>query len=451
MSDVFEQANASELATLLHLEQRALGALTPDDLGFIVVNETLSLVPFRQAAFFASSMKKLTLTTASGLASVAEDSPFAVWLGRFAASLPASPASAGSCQRLDISQAKPEFAEGWQEWLPEHLVTARLISPSAKEVGLLIYARETPWQEDELALLDRVHLTYGYCLEALSQSNRSLTGEVAGFFRRGKLKWVALAVAVALFIPVRLSALAPAEVIALNSMAVAAPQDGVISAFHASPNSAVRAGDKLFSLDDSALTSRREVARRALATAKADLLVAQQRAFDDLKSKGELAAAAGRVREKESELALAEGMLDRVIVKAQRDGLAIYGDPNDWLGRPVQTGERVMQLADPKDAGVLIWLPVSDALNLEAGAPIRLFLSTTPLEPLTAKLVQTSYQAVMSPEGVSAYRLRGVFDDDAGKARIGLRGTARVSGEWATLGYYLFRRPISALREWTGL
>ena len=110
-----------------------------------------------------------------------------------------------------------------------------------------------------------------------------------------------------------------------------------------------------------------------------------------------------------------------------------------------------MQLADPKDAGVLIWLPVSDALNLELGAPIRLFLSTAPLEPLAAKLVQTSYQAVMSPDGISAYRLRGVFDEDGGKARIGLRGTARVSGEWATLGYYLFRRPLSALREWTGL
>lgn len=444
-------ANGNDMAALLHLEQRALNAKNAGDLGFIVVNETLSLVPFRQAAFFVSAMKKLTLTTASGLASVAEDSPFAVWLGRFAASVPAPPASAGSCQRLDISQAQPEFAEGWQEWLPDYLITARLVTPSANEVGLLIYARETPWQEDELALLDRVHLTYGYCLEALSQSNRSVIGAVGNFFRRGKLKWLAVALAVALFIPVRLSALAPAEVIALNSMAVAAPQDGVISALHALPNAAVRAGDKLFSLDDSALTSRREVARRAVAIAKADLLVAQQRAFDDVKSKGELAAAAGRVREKESELALAEGMLDRVIVKAQRDGLAIYGDPNDWLGRPVQTGERVMQLADPSDAGVLMWLPVSDALNLEPGAPIRLFLSTTPLEPLAAKLVQTSYQAVMSPEGVSAYRLRGVFDADASKARIGLRGTARVSGEWATLGYYLFRRPISALREWTGL
>ena len=452
MSDALEHASPAALATLLHLEQRSLAALTPADLGFIAVNETLSLAPFRQAAFFISnSSSKLALTTASGLVSVAEDSPFAVWLGRFSASLGASSTPLAACQRLDIAQAKPEFAEGWQEWLPEYLVIAQLMSPALKQVGLLIYARDTPWADDELGLLDRVHLTYGYCLDALGKSSGGLRSAAGNLLRRGRLKWIASAAALALFIPVRLSALAPAEVIALSSIAVAAPQDGVISAFHVSPNSPVRVGDKLFSLDDSALTSRREVARRAVAIAKADLLVAQQRAFDDVKSKGELAAAAGRVREKESELALADGLLDRVIVKAQRDGLAIYGDPNDWLGRPVQTGERVMQLADPKDAGVLIWLPVSDALNLEPGAPIRLFLSTTPLEPLAAKLVQTSYQAIMSPDGVSAYRLRGVFDEDSGKARIGLRGTARVSGEWATLGYYLFRRPLSALREWTGL
>jgi hypothetical protein len=121
------------------------------------------------------------------------------------------------------------------------------------------------------------------------------------------------------------------------------------------------------------------------------------------------------------------------------------------LGRPVQTGERVMQLADPRDGGVLIWLPVADALNLEPGAQIRLFLHTTPLEPLPARLLQTSYQAVLSPEGVSAYRLRGQFEGGVDKARIGLRGTARVSGDWAILGYYLFRRPLAAVREWTGL
>jgi hypothetical protein len=97
-----------------------------------------------------------------------------------------------------------------------------------------------------------------------------------------------------------------------------------------------------------------------------------------------------------------------------------------------------------------MWLPVKDALNIEAGAPMKMFLHTDPLHPINAKLKQTSYQASMSPENISSYRLKGAFDEAKQLPRIGLRGTARISGEWSVLGYYLFRRPISAAREWLG-
>jgi hypothetical protein len=442
-----ENLSMTTLDAMLHLEQRAFEADTPSALGFTVVNEALALVSYRQAAFFARTASgKLKLKTASGLVSVAEDSPYAIWLGKFAQSF----GSAKGCRRFDFSDAPAEFVDGWEEWLPEHLLLASLFDSAGVDVGLVLYARDTPWADPELHMLDRVHQAYGYCLSALNRAPKRFGSAMFSIFRGRRAKWLAFAVVLALFIPVRLSALAPAEVIALSAMAVASPQDGVVSDFFVQPNAPVKTGDKLFSLDDSALASKREVARRGVSVARADLLVAQQRAFDDLKSKGELASANGRVDEKEAELSLVESSLDRVIVKAERDGVAVYGDPNDWLGKPVQTGERVMQLADPRDAGVLVWLPVGDALNLEPGAPIRLFLHTKPLDPLPATLLQTSYQAILSPEGVSAYRLRGKFDAGTDAARIGLRGTARVSGDWAILGYYLFRRPIAALREWTG-
>ena len=112
-------------------------------------------------------------------------------------------------------------------------------------------------------------------------------------------------------------------------------------------------------------------------------------------------------------------------------------------------------LADPKDAGVLIWLPVSDALNIEPGAAIKLYLQVAPLKPLEAVLTQTSYQAVQSPDGISAYRLRGKLvlrdDQERALARVGLKGTAKIYSEQAPLGYYLFRRPLASLRELTGL
>ncbi len=117
----------------------------------------------------------------------------------------------------------------------------------------------------------------------------------------------------------------------------------------------------------------------------------------------------------------------------------------------MQTGERVMQLARPEDGGILVWLAVSDAIQLETDAPVRLFLHTEPLSPRAGRLIEASYQASLSPDGVASYRLRAGFEPGTELPRIGLRGTARISGDWVLLGYYLFRRPIASVREWTGL
>jgi hypothetical protein len=35
--------------------------------------------------------------------------------------------------------------------------------------------------------------------------------------------------------------------------------------------------------------------------------------------------------------------------------------------------------------------------------------------------------------------------------RIGHRGTAQLIGEWVPLGFYLFRRPIAAARQYLGM
>jgi hypothetical protein len=147
--------------------------------------------------------------------------------------------------------------------------------------------------------------------------------------------------------------------------------------------------------------------------------------------------------------------LQRIDVVAERDGVAVFGDPNDWLGRPVSTGERIMQLADPAKPGLLMYLPVAEAIALEPGAPVRLFLTVLPLSPLDATITESSFQVVLSPDGVASYRLRGQFDDDPNQegeraVRIGLRGTAKIYGDRVLLGYYLFRRPLATLREWTG-
>ena len=431
----------------IHLTARAVAAERTKDLQFIIVNETIALAPYRQAAFFeVRANGSPYLSCASGLVSVAESSPYTVWLNRFAGFF--SPTQ--EAQSLSFEAASEAHQDGWQEWLPAHLLVLPLVDRHGKLLGFSMFGRDQAWDETEVSQLTHLHRVYAHCLAATLQQKRAWWS--SRNFTSRPLFWsvTALVLFACFWIPVRLSTLAPAEVIALDAFSVAAPQDGVVHSFLVQPNAVVKKGDVLFTLDDTSVTNRFEVANKALATARAETLVAEQRAFDDARGKAALASSLGRVREKEAELAAVKAQMARVGIRAEKDGIAIFTDANDWIGRPVQTGERVMQLADPKDAGVLMWLPVKDALNLESGAEVKLFLHTKALSPIAATLRQTSYQATLSPDNVASYRLKAAFADTQDMPRIGLRGTARISGEWSTLGYYLFRRPITALREWVG-
>ena len=442
----------ADLDVLLRLLGRAQQAKDLAALRFTIVNETHALRPYRQALMFEPSRvgRGMQLTCASGLVSVAEDSPFSVWVTQFVQRLPRD--AEGNPQLVDYADASSMDQPGWAEWLPEHVLLMPIKSPDGRVVAEVVYARDVPWTEPDLALLAQAHETYGYCLSVLTRGSRGGALVRWGSDWRSRKWWyAALAlVVVALFLPVRLSVLAPAEVVALSATAVAAPQDGVISSFAVAPNVPVRAGALLFSLDDTALVNRREIARRSLQVALADEHTARQRAFDEASGRAELAALMGRVREKEAELAAVEAQAARIEVRAAHDGIAVFTDPNDWLGRPVQTGERVMRLAQADEVGVLIWQGVADAINPEAGAEVQLFLHTDPLNSRAATLFETSYQPVLSPENVSSYRLRAKFKQGEDLPRIGLRGTARIAGEKVALGYFLFRRPLAAVREYTG-
>lgn len=69
---------------------------------------------------------------------------------------------------------------------------------------------------------------------------------------------------------------------------------------------------------------------------------------------------------------------------------------------------------------------------------------------MTATIEQASYQATKSPDGVAAYRVRATLPPQD-KVRLGLRGSAKINGEWVVLGYFIFRRPLGAVRQWLGV
>lgn len=451
---LIQTSGAVDWPLVVSLQQRCLGAGDKAELDFVIANETWQLIPYSQAAVFEiDRLGRPVLKTVSGLATLEEETPFTLWLDRICR-LASAAFSETSAKRLVASMtdadSSSDLRSGWIEWWPDNAVFIPLTARDGRRLGVVLLVRDTAWADGDLRLLDLLAATWSHCTNVYCSHRTPIAEYWQRLRNHPKRMHILAAIAVIILFPVRLSVLAPAEIIPLQTEVVAAPMDGVVKTFHVPPNATVKQGQLLFSFDDTSLRNRRDVAQKALAVARADALATQQKSFDNQQSKFELTALQGRVREKEAELAWIDETLTRVGVKAPLDGVCVYSDANDWIGKPVVTGERVAQIAQPGELGVLVWLAVGDAINLEPGASMRVYLQVSPLSSLSGELVQTSYQATLSPDGIAAYKIRGKLEAESG-ARIGLRGVAKVYGAWRPAIYWMLRRPLGTARQWLGI
>jgi len=435
----------------LHLEERARVAKNLAELRFSMANETFALVPYRHAFIWQVDNRQTTLATVSGLAQLGPTSSLQQWLERLGRWLAQRDAIDG--HYIEAKDLPAKLAAEWSEWLPQWLVCFTVSSRDGRRVAIVGLALDVPVPEAARPWLARLPAVWGHAWTALDRPRYRRAAVPPGWRRHAR--WaVPLLVLLVMAIPVRTSVLAPAEVAPLTAFAIAAPMDGVVHTVHVKPNQHVKRGDRLLTLDDTSLRARREVVARQLAVSRADALTSAQRSFENNSSRGDLAILNGRVAEREAELAAIDQQLARIHVVAPSDGVVVFADALDWQGKPVVTGERIALLADPAQAGLLIWLPVADAIALGEGSAVRFFMRIAPTAPLNAQIVQSSYQASLSPEGIAAYKVRarfvGVSPADAEKVRVGLAGTAKVYGASAPFIYYVLRRPLAALREWTG-
>lgn len=437
------------LLTLSALRDKALAADSLNALAFSIANDAYPLLRFRQALVFALRPGgSAGLLCVSGLAKPQEDSPYLVWLRRAAPWLAQQvPGQEPVWLARENLQVSTEVADGWSEWWPEGAWAVPLHGRNGQRFGLVLFLLEQPPQEQLQPLMQGLVRTWAYCWASLSGQGR-LKGWRPG--RRQVLAAVAVLAAL-LLIPVRQTALAPAEIVSRQAQIISSPIDGVIAQMQVRPNQPVEKGTLLFTLDETTLRNRAEVLRKEVAVADAELIAASQRAFDNPQSKNELTVLTGKAQQRRSELSGVMAQLERTQVLAPRAGVAVYSDPNDWVGKPVATGERILLVADPAQPAMLVQLPVADAIALEPGAPVTLYLTAYPLEPLHGKILETSYQAKLNDESVVAYRLLASIEDGEGAPRrLGLHGTAKLYGERVVLGYYLLRRPIAAARAWLG-
>jgi multidrug resistance efflux pump len=435
---------------LLTLEAEIRQQTDPEHLLFHLANHAQQMVPYDQAMVYSRRHLRLPLRlkVVSGLPVADRHTPLAEGLQRL---LDEQDRQGGLARLTTLQLPLVARADSGSEALAEFPFQQALWLPLPDRSGRLMHGalllRTTPFTAREQVMLQRLGDTYAHALGTFDKRRSWL--DRLPLTRRSLA--IAMAVVMGLgLIPVRLSVMAPVEVIAEQPYVLTAPINGVIRNILVAPNSLVQANQPLVQFEDIQPRNEMVLAQQQLAVAQAKDSRTSAAAFHDAEAAHEMAIAGAEHDLARVSYNYAVEVLQRTLIRTPSSGLVVYSDRRDWEGRAVQVGEEILQVADPARIVYRIDLSTGNAIELAEGNPVAIYLESAPLGGLRGQLRSVSYSPHTTPAGVTSYTVIAA-PQTGDTPRIGARGTARVYGEYAPLAMQLLRRPIAAARQFIGV
>lgn len=352
---------------------------------------------------------------------------------------------------VNTSDLPKELKDQIKEYSPSSIVWIPLktIKNNIEVEFYLMLLRNDIFSQQEVELLTYLASSYKYFLFA--NKKYSFSTKIKNMKLDNKyLKYGLLIIFLAMFIPIRMSVLAPCEVQAKNPLVVTSPIEGSVDEIKVNSNENITNNQLLVKIKDVDLVNNYEITKKKLDTALAEVHSMIQAGFYDIDKKSQISRLEAEVKLKEAELAYAKSLLDKTNIYSKTSGIAIVDNPNEWKGKPVITGEKILLIANPNDIEIKIMLSVKDALFLKENSDVKIFLDNKIFETWNGKVSHISYKPQVTPENIVSYKIIADFDnlkENENIPRIGLRGTAKIYSENVTLFFYLFRKPITSLRQ----
>lgn len=447
------QANneLANLKVLLNVETDVRAAADLDEWKFVVANETLKLTHAKQLFVFNCN-DKIKLMAISGLTSFERSGDLASNFEKII-SLTRLNNQIDTAQTVNPGALCPNEPGFMQDYPFRNLLWVPLLSRDKEVIAGMLLASDQIWQDHNLVILQRLADTYAHAF-VLFVSQKSVARQIKSKIR--PKKWMSLLMVASLVailaLPVSMSALAPFEIAPRDPIIVTAPIDGVIDDILVKPNAVVEKGQVIVLFADTVLKNKYELSQREVLVAAAQQKKASQLAFDDVRGQQEVRIAVANHQLKIATRSSAKQMLERATIKAQRAGVVLYSDKSALLGRPVKLGEKIMLIANPASIELQIDVGVDDAILLKRNAKVQVFLDSDPVNSRQAVVEYIEYRAKVRNGQILSYRVVArLLGNQKPLPGLGVRGTAKLYGEDVPLAFYLFRRPLSTLRQWIGI
>lgn len=449
----------NRLTDFIQFEREIRAASSVNALGFTACNYLRKLLTYDVAVLLVEKSGTQRVNTISGVSDFDAGSPLVT-------------ACEVLCNQRDISlentrvqhvaELPPKVAQKLSDIQLSQLVTVGLGNSYCSDQNrkkntknhkqaTLVLTREQPWQKHELQLLQQAGEAISHAISALqSKSKPSLLRSISPGLKPD-WRWAVCGLALISFIPVPQSIIANAEVTARSPVVVSAGLNGVVEKILVRPNERVSEGQLLLRFDSTDLTHRKNTLGQELALAIERLRKARQHSLNATVERSEFAELASQIELKQLELDYVNESITRLVLRADTDGIVIYSRNEDWMGRAVSTGEKIMQIASANDNQFEIWVAANDAIEISQGNAIKFFPDAQPLQSVKGSVDSVGFFASQSDSSQLAYRVVAEPGDNSETLRLGMKGTARLYGEKVSLAYHVFRKPISAIRKTVGV
>lgn len=350
--------------------------------------------------------------------------------------------------RVHVGDTLPEkVARRFDDIQLHQLATVGLVEGGAT----LALTRLQPWKKHELQLLQQVGEVLSHAVNAFTVNRKTSLLKTLSPGLKPNWKWAVCALALVSVVPVPQSIIANAEVTARTPDVVAAGLNAVIEEVLVRPNETVSEGQLLVRFDSTDLMHRKNTLQQELALAEERLRKARQQSLNSSVERNEFAELASQIELKKLELDYVNESAARLELRANKDGVVLFSRKQDWMGRSVATGEKIMEIAAANDNQFEIWVAANDAIDITEGRRIKFFPDARPLQSVTGSVDSIGFFASRSDTEELAFRIVAEPADREETLRLGMKGTARVYGDKVSLGYHVLRKPISAIRKNVGV
>lgn len=447
------QGAVQALGLAQKLTLKAVGAKDLQSLIFIILNDTYHFFPYDRAVLWRLKNQKAEMLGVSGQATFTTSSEL---VNNWKSLLNALP-NPGQ-EKILTAEDFPQHQSEWNAVQPKTPMKAMwvpVVSREGETVGLWLERWNEPpearaMQENGKMLTD--HLIPGYAAAWEQKTSNLWWRQAKDKLNRNLLSTLIVMLFALMFlvrIPLRITA--PCEVVSEDPFVITAPLEGIIDTLVVLPGQHVIKGDPLFSYDKRVPIQELKVAQKEVDVLQAEANRLMALGVNDNKAVSEMAIAKLKLQKGIVDLEFARYRVSQLTGTSPENGIVIVEKPEDWRGRPVKVGEKILVVSNPDRTKLRIWIPESDSIRFNVERPIKVFLNPDPAHSYAARFTYFSPEISMTDQRIPSFMAEANWEQQPEGLPLGLKGTAVLYGDRVSLFYYIMRKPLMTLRRLTGI